>query len=96
MKKTKLLKTLLIPTFGITAFGLVAAIATSCNNSDVPTSDRYDVLTANKDSTLEFINHTIENYLEIVDQFKMLKKITYLLKKLRLDVILTCFLDVIH
>ena len=35
MKKIRLLKTILIPTLGITALGTVAAIATSCNCSTV-------------------------------------------------------------
>ena len=31
MKKAKLLKTLLIPTIGITAIGTIAAVSTSCS-----------------------------------------------------------------
>ena len=36
MKKIKLLKTLLIPTIGITAIGTIAAVSTSCSSSAVP------------------------------------------------------------
>ena len=31
MKKTKLLKTLLIPTLGVSAIGVIAAVSTSCS-----------------------------------------------------------------
>jgi hypothetical protein len=33
MKKAKLLKTLLIPTIGITAIGTIAAVSTSCSSA---------------------------------------------------------------
>ena len=36
MKKIKLLKTLLIPTIGISAIGTIAAVSTSCSSSVVP------------------------------------------------------------
>ena len=50
MKKIKLLKTLLIPTIGITAIGTIAAVSTSCSSAVPATS--YICVTSNADSTL--------------------------------------------
>ena len=53
MKKIKLLKTLLIPTIGITAIGTIAAVSTSCSSTD---DASYMCVTANVESTLQLIN----------------------------------------
>ena len=60
MKKVKLLKTLLIPTLGITAIGAIAAVSTSCSSSDVPVTS-YICVASNADSTLELINESVYN-----------------------------------
>ena len=52
MKTTRLLKSILIPTLGISAIGTVAAVSTSCGSKP----DEYVVLTANADSTLTLNN----------------------------------------
>ena len=54
MNKTKLLKSILIPTLGISAIGSIVAISTSCScGSDKP----YVVINANADSTLTLNNN---------------------------------------
>ena len=54
MEKTKLLKSILIPTLGISAIGTIAAISTSCG-SEKNIENQYVAITANADSTLTLI-----------------------------------------
>ena len=60
MMKLKLIKTILIPTIGITAIGTIAAVLTSCSCSPQPTPTPPVVpaicVTANADSRLELKN----------------------------------------
>ena len=61
MKKTKLLKVLLIPTIGISAMGTVATITTSCGGDKPTTFNDVVNVTANADSTFALINEGENN-----------------------------------
>ena len=50
MKKPKLLKSILIPTLGITSIGTIAAVSTSCG-SEKNIENQYVAITANENST---------------------------------------------
>ena len=50
MKKAKLLKSILIPTLGITSIGTIAAVSTSCG-SEKNIENQYVAITANENST---------------------------------------------
>ncbi len=56
MEKTKLLKSILIPTLGISAIGTIAAVSTSCGSENENKQYQCVVLTANADSTLTLDN----------------------------------------
>ena len=51
MKKTKLLKSILIPTLGITSIGTIAAVSTSCGSENDNKQYQCVLLTANENST---------------------------------------------
>ena len=56
MKKQKLLKSILIPTLGISAIGTIAAVSTSCGKKDDPSSLQSIIITANEDSSFSLVN----------------------------------------
>ena len=55
MKKAKLLKSILVPTLGISAIGTIAAVSTSCG-SEKNIENQYVAITANENSTLTLNN----------------------------------------
>jgi hypothetical protein len=55
MRKSKILKSLLIPTLGIAAIGTVAAVATSCSCGNRETSP-YVVINAKSEISFELKN----------------------------------------
>ena len=59
MKRSKIIKSILIPTLGISAIGTIAAVCTSCGSDkqDKP----YVAITANRNSTLELRNYNDNN-----------------------------------
>ena len=56
MNKTKLLKSILIPTLGITSIGTIAAVSTSCGSENDNKQYQCVLLTANADSALVLDN----------------------------------------
>ena len=66
MKETKLLKSILIPTLGLSAIGTIAAVSTSCGQANPdPDPDKkqgsYVILSANENSKLTLNNHGVNN-----------------------------------
>ena len=68
MKTTQILKSILIPTLGISAIGTIAAVSTSCGQTQVAgtslentTDCPYVAITANEKSTLKLINNSTNN-----------------------------------
>ena len=56
MLKSRLLKSILIPTLGISAIGSIAAVSTSCGKKDDPSSLQSIIITANEDSSFSLVN----------------------------------------
>ena len=56
MLKSRSLKSVLIPTLGISAIGLIAAVSTSCGKKDDPSSLQSIIITANEDSSFGLLH----------------------------------------
>ena len=59
MKKAKLLKSILVPTLGISAIGTIAAVSTSCG-SEKNIENQYVAITANEKQIVLIDLHTTQ------------------------------------